>query len=108
MTLRSKTFATAGLSPAGTRLSVDVFVSARQSGDANIEMWVDCQSANVLGVYMGYRALSALKVGDWTPLTYRMPSEVAAAFSGDFSDCQIWFQVTGAGLFRYDRMGFAP
>jgi hypothetical protein len=107
-TLRSRSFDTRRLNLSGTRISVDLFVDEKQSGDANTEMWVDCQSAGVFGVYMGYKALGALKAPAWTSLTYRMPAEVLDAFAGDFTDCQVWFQLVGKGLFRYDRMGFAP
>jgi hypothetical protein len=107
-TLRSRSFGTSTLGVMGTRISVDLFVNEKQIGDANTEMWVDCESAGVFGVYMGYKALPALKAPAWTSLTYRMPAEVLAAFGGEFSDCQVWFQLVGKGLFRYDRMGFAP
>ena len=107
-TVRSRSFDTGGLPASGTRLSVDLFVNEPQTGDANTEMWVDCQSANVFGVYMGYKALAALKAPAWTPLTFKMPAEVMSAFSGKFSDCQIWFQLVGKGLFRYDKLAFLP
>jgi len=106
--IRSRSFATRPLNLSGTRISVDLFVNEKQVGDANTEMWIDCESAGVFGVYMGYRALPALKAPAWTSLTYRLPAEVLQAFGGDFNDCQIWFQLVGRGLFRYDRMGFAP
>jgi hypothetical protein len=107
-TLRSRSFATKGLNATGTRISVDLFVNEQQSGAANTEMWVDCESASVFGVYLGYKALAALKAPAWTSLTYKMPPAVMSAFAGDFADCQVWFQLAGKGLFRYDRMGFAP
>jgi hypothetical protein len=107
-TLRSRSFGTKTLGLTGTRINVDLFVNEKQVGDANTEMWVDCESAGVFGVYMGYKALAALKAPAWTSLTYRMPPEVLGAFGGDFNDCQVWFQLVGKGLFRYDRMGFAP
>jgi hypothetical protein len=107
-TLRSRSFATKGLGVTGTRISVDLFVNEKQVGDANTEMWVDCESAAVFGVYMGYKALGALKAPGWTQLTYTMPAQVKQALSGDYTDCQIWFQLVGKGLFRYDHLGFAP
>jgi hypothetical protein len=107
-TLRSRAFETASLSASGTRISVDLFVNEAQTGDANTEMWVDCESAGVFGVYMGYKAIAALKASAWTPLVFKMPPEVMSAFTGKFSDCRISFQLAGKGLFRYDRMGFAP
>jgi hypothetical protein len=106
--VKSRLFATSGLGAKGGRLSVDLFVGAKQIGDSNMEMWVDCQSANVYGVYLGYKALTALKAGAWTSLSYTMPAAVAHAFTGDYRDCEISFQVAGQGLFRYDRLGFAP
>jgi hypothetical protein len=107
-TLRSRSFATKGLGVTGTRLSVDLFVNEKQIGDANTEMWVDCQSASVFGVYMGYKALGALKAPGWTALSYTMPASVKQALSGDFTDCQIWFQLVGKGLFRFDHLAFVP
>jgi hypothetical protein len=107
-TVRSRSFDTTSLSASGTRLSVDVFLNEPQTGDANTEMWVDCESANVFGVYLGYKALAALKAPGWTQLTFKMPAEVMSAFNGKFSDCQIWFQLVGKGLFRYDKLAFLP
>jgi hypothetical protein len=108
-TLKSRSFSTTELGlGSNLHMSVDLFVGAKQTGNANMEMWVDCQSAGVYGVYMGYRALSALKVGGWTPLAYNLPGPVASAFAGKFTDCQVWFQIVGTGTFGYDRMGFVP
>ena len=107
-TLRSRSFATKPLNWSGGRISVDLFVNEKQVGDANTEMWVDCETAGVFGVYIGYKALAALKAPAWTSLTYRLPAEVLQALGGEFEDCQVWFQLAGKGLFRYDRMGFAP
>lgn len=107
-TIRSRSFDTSTLSASGTRLSVDVFVNEAQMGDANTEMWVDCQSASVFGVYMGYKALTGLKAPGWTQLNFNIPAQVMSAFKGKFTDCQVWFELEGKGLFRYDRMGFAP
>jgi hypothetical protein len=106
--VRSRSFMTSGLGATGGHLSVDLFVGQKQTGDSNMEAWVDCQSANVFGVYLGYKALTPLKAGAWTSLTYTLPGAVSRAFAGSFSDCQVWFHLAGAGLFRYDRMGFAP
>jgi hypothetical protein len=106
--VRSRAFATDELGATGPSLSVDMFVGQSQVANANMEMWVDCPSATVNGVYLGYRALSALKVNSWTPVTFRMPAPVAAAYAGKFKDCKTWFKVDGRGLFRYDRMGFPP
>jgi hypothetical protein len=108
-TLKSRSFATGDLGVgASTQLSVDIFVTDKQIGDANTELWVDCQSAGVYGVYLGYKALTALRAGGWTPVTFKMPAAVVTAFKGKFSDCQVSFQLAGKGLFRYDRLGFAP
>jgi len=107
-TVRSRSFDTTTLAISGPNLSVDLFVNEPQVGAANTEMWVDCQSASVFGVYMGYKALTALKAPGWTPLTFRIPPEVMTAFRGKFTDCQVWLQLVGKGLFRYDRLTFAP
>jgi hypothetical protein len=107
--VKSRAFVTDDLALGdNTSMSIDIFVAAKQTGDANTEMWVDCQSAGVFGIYMGYRSLTPLKVGGWTPVTFAIPAGVASAFAGKFSDCSISFHVVGTGLFRYDRMGFIP
>jgi hypothetical protein len=106
--MRSRSFDTTAIGTIGTRMSLDVYLSEPQIGDASIEMWADCQSAALNGVYMGYKALTPLKSPGWSALNYTIPAPVLSAFRGKYSDCAIMLQLAGKGLFRYDRMLFLP
>jgi len=106
--IRSRPFATSEVPGATTKISMDVYIDATQSNQANIQMWFECVAANVYNGYIEYRPLGGIALKTWTPVVFNMPTPVATAMKGNFTGCKLWMDIEASGLLRFDNMGFVP
>jgi hypothetical protein len=107
VTMTSRLFVTNEVTSVTGSIGLDMFVAETQvTASPSTQMWFDCPTASVNGVYVERKSLGMLKVGGWSFLEFKLPPVVQAALTARGNVCMVWFEHRGNGLFRYDKMGF--
>jgi hypothetical protein len=107
VTLQSRSFITNELSGVTGTLGLEIFVNELQiNSDYSSQLYCDCPSASINGVWLGRAALANTRVGMWNYVELKLPANVLTALSMRNNVCVLRFEHRGTGQFRYDKMGF--
>lgn len=112
MTIQSPVFPS---SDAGqvSKLSVDLFVPVSQPNPywlGALQSYLECPSANLFNAYIGQVELTGLPKGEFSTLSFSLPSNVRSTLVGNWNDCvlRLALNVNQTGqVWVLDKLGFS-
>lgn len=113
-TIESGPLKTLDITGETTHLAVDVYVPDNQPNPywvGTVALVANCISAGVYNAYIGNVELTPLPRGQFSTLTFNIPTNVLAALQGDYSDFTIRFEISVAPNpppLLFDNLRFTP